>query len=281
MNSPHRRPTTPLRGATTPMRIQLLTFFVAAFLISWVAWIPAFLAPSASSAVAFIGLFAPALAALSTAAIYGGPSSARGILRRLAIARFPIGWALFSALIMPAIYLMAIAALRILKSSETGSLFSGNSPPFVAMSFVWLLFVTSEEEIGWRGYALPRILEQTEHPVFASLGLGFLWGIWHLPLYLIPGQSAFPLPLFLLFTSLQSILYTVVFIQTRGSLLPALLLHAGTDVAPRIFKIVHFPPSFWIIVDLTVGVLVLILLIALRTRLRNVEHWRSAIQVPD
>lgn len=252
--------------ADTPIKTQLLTFFTAVFLIAWVAWIPAFVNPSAPRLIAFIGLFAPALAALASAAIFQGQSGVQNILRRFAILSFPFRWALFATLIMPALYMAAIGLLRAFGRSGTQPLFMKSSPVFISAGFLWLLFVTSGEEIGWRGYALPLLLQRFHRPVLVSLLLGLVWGLWHLPLYLLPGQSAFPLPLFLIFTSLQSVLYTVVFLRTKGSLLLALLLHAGTDIAPRIFQIVHLPVTFWVIVDALLALLVMALLIALRQR---------------
>jgi membrane protease YdiL (CAAX protease family) len=82
----------------------------------------------------------------------------------------------------------------------------------------------------------------------------------------------------LIFTSLQSVLYTVVFIRTKGSLLPALLLHAGTDIAPRVFQLTRLPTSFWLIVDLTLGLAVTALLLGLRRQISSVQQgtWADA-----
>lgn len=249
---------------SVPITVRLLTFFALSFLIAWGTWIPLFIRPSLPRQTAFIGLFAPAMAALLTAVLYEGKPSAREVVRRLTIVTFSPRWAVLSALIMPAIYLTALGVLGILKLRGPVPLFAGNSSIFIVAGFVWLMFITSGEELGWRGYALPRLLEYSDRPVLVSIGLGLVWGLWHLPLYLLPGQSAFPLPLFLIFTILQCVLYTVVFVRTKGSLLPAVLLHAGTDIAPRVFQLPRLPSTFWIIVDLVLGLVVTGLLIAAR-----------------
>jgi Type II CAAX prenyl endopeptidase Rce1-like len=54
------------------------------------------------------------------------------------------------------------------------------------------------EEIGWRAFALPRLLATLEQPVVANLFLGLVWGLWHVPTCLLPGQASFPIALFLL-----------------------------------------------------------------------------------
>ena len=246
---------------------QLVTFFAASFLLAWAAWIPVIRTPSLPSQFAFIGLFAPALAALFTALVYEGWSAVGQVTRRLRMIAFPLRWALLAAFIMPAIYFAAAVALRAFHPVGGGALLLGNSPLFILAAFLWLLFVNAGEELGWRGYALPKLLGLYNRPVRVSLGLGLIWGIWHAPLYLIPGQSAFPFPLFLLFICVQSVLYTVLFLRSRGSLLPALLLHAGTDIAPRIFQLTRVPPTFWLLVDALLALVVIGLIASRRVEI--------------
>lgn len=262
-------------SGTRRIGVQLLTFFAATFLIAWGAWIPLFVTPHVPRQVAFVGLFAPAFAGLMTASIYGGRGSVREIIQRISIVSFSQEWALLSALIMPAIYFAALGVLRVLHPGGTVPLFAGNSPFFITAGFIWLVFVTSGEEVGWRGFALPRLLQCSNRPVLISIGFGFVWGLWHLPLYLLPGQSAFPLPLFLIFTSVQGVLYTVIFIRTKGSLVPAVLLHAGTDIAPRVFQLSHLPVVFWGVVDLMLALVTTGLVLGMRKKLNDTQFWRA------
>jgi membrane protease YdiL (CAAX protease family) len=118
------------------------------------------------------------------------------------------------------------------------------------------MVITSGEEIGWRGFALPLMLEKWTNIYGVSIVLGVIWGLWHLPLYLVPAQSSFPYPLFVIFTVAASVIYTVLFIKTKGSALPVVMLHAGTDVGARIFQIAYFTPTVWLTMD------VLLLLVA-------------------
>src|SRR5690606_4808307 len=76
--------------------------------------------------------------------------------------------------------------------------------------FLWVLaFSVAGEEIGWRGWLLPRLLDRTG-PVRASLAVGLVWAIWHLPLWALPGDfhAAIPLSLFFVQILAISILYT-------------------------------------------------------------------------
>ncbi len=257
---------------------QLLTFFVLAFVIAWAAWVPLFTIRSLPSQISFIGMFAPSIAAVCTAAIFDGAHSVKQIFRRLLIVRFPLRWYLLSAFLTPAVYLAAISGVRILGFRETGPLLLGSGPIFLLTAFVWMCFVSSGEEIGWRAFALPLLLERTDHVVLTSLSFGLIWGVWHLPVYLAPGGGACPIPLFLLLTSLLSVLYTVIFLQTKGSLLPALLLHAGTDIAPRVFQLGRLPARFWVLADVALAVTVAAFVIGMRQQLRNAGRSYRALK---
>ncbi len=95
-----------------------------------------------------------------------------------------------------------------------------------------LLIGSLQEELGWRGYALPRLLGRWSS-VRAALVLGVAWACWHLPLYAIDsgGQERLPLAVFLISVVAQSVLYTWFWVVTGGSLLIAILLHSATNVA--------------------------------------------------
>jgi len=85
------------------------------------------------------------------------------------------------------------------------------------------------EEIGWRGYALPRLLARRSAAV-SAVALGVVWALWHLPLVLSDPLTREPVPFLLQIVPL-SVLFTWVFVHTNGSLLPAVLFHACFDVA--------------------------------------------------
>ncbi len=221
---------------------QLVIFFALAFLIGWLAFIPVFLYHLPTAPGAFIYLFSPALAALITAFLGSGWQGIRDVLRRYLLWKFRVRWYLLAFLLLPAIFLAA-AALSL--QTRLGSLWTGSPWYFLAASFLFLMVINSGEEIGWRGFALPRLQSTIPSPLAAALLLGALWGVWHLPLYLDPRQSSFPLWLFLPFTMGISILYSVLYNNTRGSLLLAVILHASTDFAPRLMQLANFTTLSW------------------------------------
>jgi len=87
------------------------------------------------------------------------------------------------------------------------------------------------EELAWRGYALPRLLAR-HTALAASLILGVVWALWHLPLLWTAGIQDQQLPLWLLLLDVpaKSVLFTWVFLRTRGSVLIAVLLHGSTNL---------------------------------------------------
>jgi membrane protease YdiL (CAAX protease family) len=89
-----------------------------------------------------------------------------------------------------------------------------------------------QEELGWRGYALPRLIDRWSS-VSAALGLGVAWACWHLPLYALDAgdQERAPLAAFLISVVALSVVYTWFWTVTGGSLLVALLLHSSTNAA--------------------------------------------------
>ena len=90
-------------------------------------------------------------------------------------------------------------------------------------------FIANGEEIGWRGYVLPRL--QTKYGGLASsLILGVIWGFWHLPKYLTHWNTVTFL-WFMAHMLSASIIYTWLYNGTRGSLLLVTLFHASTNAA--------------------------------------------------
>ncbi len=102
--------------------------------------------------------------------------------------------------------------------------------PFIDEGGLW-------EELGWHGYGLPLLLDRLRSPLFATLALGFLWWLWHFPRE-IPnimasenlGRWAFYQGVFLVLCLCLSIVTTLAWFKTGGSVLPAILIHGFTNV---------------------------------------------------
>ena len=99
---------------------------------------------------------------------------------------------------------------------------------------------TFGEEYGWRGYLLPRLLLLGE--IRASVLLGVVWGLWHLPLLLAglnyPGVNLWlAIIIFTFVTVALSFTYTWFYVASSGSELVAAVFHASTN---------QFSDTFWV-----------------------------------
>lgn len=95
-----------------------------------------------------------------------------------------------------------------------------------------LLVGGGQEELGWRGFALPRLLEQFT-AVSASLLIGIVWAVWHLPLLVLEGTSQFGgdfVPYLITLVAL-SIMFTWLYRVTGGSVLLVMILHASQNAS--------------------------------------------------
>ncbi|MDW7978365.1 MAG: CPBP family intramembrane glutamic endopeptidase [Candidatus Caldarchaeum sp.] len=174
----------------------------------------------------------PAVAAFTLSDLSHGKTGVKTLLRKFHL-RFGKAWLLPIFLLHPAI---AGASLLL-------AVFSGDSPPvfealmnpvFVAIGFVYIFFVGGpfQEEWGWRGYALER-LQTRWNALTSSLLLGIVWGLWHTPLFLIPGtiQSQTPWWGFAILIVSGSILFTWIYNNTNQSILAVMLFHTMNNLS--------------------------------------------------
>ena len=203
-------------------RDPLITFFVLAYALTW----PVIPLVTVSPLLGLPGLFGPALAAVVTAAVAEGKPGLKNLLGRIVRWRVGVGWYAI-ALGLPVVLSLATAGVHLLL---------GAPPPlrFGALSvFEPIIFVlVVGEELGWRGYALPRLLARRS-ALAASLILGALWGVWHLPTFFVAGapQHGLPIPAFVILTMAYSVLFTWLYLHSRRSVLIATLFHGAINLS--------------------------------------------------
>lgn len=208
---------------------DLLKFFPLTFALTWSFFIAA---AGASQGIRgplfFLGVITPSLVALALTARADGREGVQALLRRILHWQVGVRWYVFAAGYMAAVKL----AVALLYRTATGEwpLF-GQTPLYVmAAAMVVSTWTQAGEEIGWRGYALPRMAARMGLAP-ASLGLGVIWAAWHLPLFFVPeadtsGQS---FPLYLLQVTALSVTMAWLYWKTEGSLLLIMLFHAAVN----------------------------------------------------
>jgi len=122
--------------------------------------------------------------------------------------------------------------------------FSQNFFSLIPIAIFSLFFGPIPEEMGWCGYALGK-LQGKFNPLAASLILGCVWFVWHIPLFFIPDSyqnslvvnRQIPLWFFPVNINLQTIIMTYIFNQTCGSTLSAVILHFSVNFCGEVFAI--------------------------------------------
>ncbi|MFN8442859.1 MAG: CPBP family intramembrane glutamic endopeptidase [Caldilineaceae bacterium] len=178
--------------------------------------------------------YGPTIAALLVTGLSSGWPGIRTLLGRLLIWR--VGWLWYAvAILLPGVISTAATALSALRGEVIAPLppFSLGLPFMLAISLL-VRGILNGEEIGWRGVALPH-LQRRWNALTASLILGGIWALFHLPIFFVQSTSVLgsqnsmnPLA-FLIEVVAGAILVTWLFNHTNGSLLIAYLYHAAVN----------------------------------------------------
>lgn len=238
---------------------SLIWFFLLAMALSWFPGFLAALVPEKYGGLAFFSTFGPALAALIVAAVAEGAAGIKKLLRALFQWQVKLIWYLI-VLLGPAV--MMVAVFLLYSPFHHGASLPDLSKWFSTLSqqafalvviFLFMWFTVCGEEIGWRGFALPK-LQRAYHPLLASLILGAIWGVWHLPLFFTKDsmQSQMGFSYFFFATLGYSILYSWIYNGAKESVWIISLFHAANNTTVTytmlFFKPLVHEPVFSLIV---------------------------------
>jgi len=235
------------RTSTTDLRTAELTYFALAFgwsVLFWTASVAFGGARDPSQSLLFlIGGAGPFLMAVGLTQFRETPATRRDFwVRTFDARRLRWPWSAVSLLLHPAIIAAAFAVDFVL----------GGAPPHVSdrvdslgtllsLLFFVFWFGPLPEEMGWRGFALDR-LQLRMSAVPASLLLGSVWALWHVPLFFVPGTFQAGLELgslrsgvFLLSMVPLSVLMTWIYDNTDRSTLSAVLVHYSGNLCGALF----------------------------------------------
>jgi uncharacterized protein len=181
-----------------------------------------------------IGTIAPALVAVGITWREGGQPGITVLLDGVFQWQVQAGWYLF-ALGYTAVIRLAVALAARTWTGSWPQLV--DSPLALAPAAILISMpVQAGEEIGWRGYALPRLMESMGF-TRASVFLGIVWAVWHLPLFYLRvsgndeyGQS---FPVWALGVTALSVAFAWLYVRTGGSLLLTMLMHAAVNNLPH------------------------------------------------
>ncbi len=250
-----RQPATTASPRRLLARHPVVAFYLLAFAGSWLAWLPLVLdgfgllpfgVPRAPFMI--VGTFAgPALAAFVMTAVTEGRPGVRQLLQSYVQYRVGIRWYLIVIFWNPIVLLLtASAVLAVSPLSLLARMWPLILSVYLPAIVEILVFAQLWEQVGWRGFALPR-LQRKYGPLAASFIVGALVVLWHLPGFFIAGgiregRVDWTIPLFLqlfvltlLPATLGSTMYTWIYNNTRGSLFIIILFHTLIDASNRVF----------------------------------------------
>jgi len=232
-SNPDERPRLGIVGELAA-QYQTVAFFALTFAVTWALWIPAAVglvgeSPVVSNGLFFLGAFGPPVAAVAVTWLTG-----RRVWPFLVEAlrpRVSPRWYLL-AVVLPIGYFAVPNAVvyAALGRPLDPALLPGRVVAFLVGVAVVALVGGGQEELGWRGFALPR-LQSDYGPVGATLVVGVVWACWHLPLSLTGWRSAnVPFPAYLLMVVGMAFFFTWLY-NVSGSVLVAIVLHGAQNAA--------------------------------------------------
>ena len=223
--------TTPHIVTGSRLNIAFLTFVALTFGWTWgLLWVGATftLQPPWIGTVAIIAAaFGPSLAGVATVVLFDGLAGAKRWLARCLYWRIGWGWYALAALAPLGMMAVAIALYagmggRVPPSPAGGNLWLS------ALRFGQILLLGGPvgEEFGWRGYALPALMQRVGWR-WAGLAVGLVWAIWHVPLFWMANmaQANMPMALFMASSVALSVVFARLSVNTRYSVWPAIVLH--------------------------------------------------------
>jgi membrane protease YdiL (CAAX protease family) len=178
--------------------------------------------------VFLVGVFAPALIAIALTARSHGRSGVAALLAQIGRWRVDGRWYAFALGYFAAIELTAALIQRL--TTGTWPTF-GDTPLVVILGAILVSsWVQAGEELGWRGYALPRLARRLGLGG-ASIVLGVTWAVWHVPLFFMAGSGSDgqSFPVYLLHVVALSITLAWLYWRTARSLLLVMVMHASIN----------------------------------------------------
>jgi membrane protease YdiL (CAAX protease family) len=245
-------------------KASVVVFFLVAFGVPWTTMLIVI-----ARHIAFSELSAPFMLSAAFCSVGGvvatyvdsGRSGLKALARRCLLYQVPVAWWLYALFTPLGVHVLATLIYDILHGAV------GAITPMELFHQWWQLYIFAfalfqgplSEELGWRGYLLPRILRKYS-PINASIMVGVVWAAWH---FAILFHSVSADALFFASAVALSILMTVLFLHTRGSVLLAIVMHwsgtPGKEIA-RVCLSAHEPPD-WVraVVLITIAAIVVAL----------------------
>lgn len=195
------------------------------------------------SLVWFFSIFSPSISALIISGIIGGIPEIKRLLTGFTHWKVGWRWYFWAAFLIlgPLAITMIYKALR----NPSAGIRPGETIFSMLGIIVFQLFSGPiAEELGWRGFALPR-LQAKYTALVSSLILGVIWTCWHIPYFFVTGatQMSIPFPIYLVLVLTITFYLTWLFNNTRGSLIITILAHFFYNLTAFLTSVLGLMPA--------------------------------------
>jgi len=221
--------------AEAPARVaergSLAAFFLLTFALTETCFIAAarMSAPSPLRTLLLtLGTFAPGLVSLALTWRLEGTAGLRALAGRITRGPVAARWFVIAVLFTPVLKLLAAVLVRVL--FHAWPRFDFSEAALIPFAIAISTPVQAGEELGWRGYALPRMAARMGVGP-ASVLLGALWAVWHLPLFFAAGvdKEGQSFVVYALSVIGLSVVIGWLYAGARGNLLVVMLFHAAVN----------------------------------------------------
>lgn len=222
----------------------LTSFFIFAYLGSWIGWSPWWLSQTGIGLLPY-ELSAAAVAGINQLGLIAGPLVAVFVVAYIVSGRKgtkQLQKSFTQWKVRPLAYILALVAIPVAICSAYFLFTDVGISPDLSPAVITTLFTTFvvyifggpiQEEAGWRGFALPR-LQEIYHPLIAAIFLGIIHCFWHAPLFLTAewdtarGDVSQLWAYFVLVVSMSIVMSWIVN-KARGSVFLAILGHNSVN----------------------------------------------------
>jgi membrane protease YdiL (CAAX protease family) len=231
---------------------NLIVFMLATFAATWASYFTIVFNgwdPYSMPGMAFLllGGSAPSWVGVLVVLFTYDKERRRDYFRRcISFKQIKLPYWVFIISVFPLIFALIIGAEMLMGGSlpEATNLKAFIAQPWIIPLALVMSFLSGpwSEEFGWRGYALDPLLRRFG-VLRGSLVLGFIWGIWHLPLFWMPqtwhGRMGFRFEgfwTFMLYSIGLAMMMTWVYLRTNRSILSGFMMHLTSNFTGNLFQ---------------------------------------------
>lgn len=232
-----------MKSSRILQRHPIASYFVLALVWTWlvelllVAVKQGWIAAKIPFGMHYLASLGPAVASVLVTAANSGLSGLRELWRRITSWRAGRMWAVFSIFSPLVMFAASILIVRLVRGEWPNLRLLGqpNYLPYLGpgVLVLWLVSFGFGEEIGWRGFALPR-LQRSMSVSKATLLLALMWAFWHIPAFFyldtLREAGLIILPGFLIGVLFAAVVFTWIYNGTGGSIFYVAVWHALFDM---------------------------------------------------